>query len=224
MKEKKINRIILTTLLITILSSCNWQPVISSNKIFNIIENGTDSTIRREYFPNPNKSLYLITTSYCNALINTYIYYHDIDKKKVREIETFLLKDKYGHHFEFYQNGILEEYCYYVGHKSESSYIRKYSESGKLIEEKGNPFVDYIKDEKNNIELHFSTVFFDSLSVEVRTKENNNKLFLKPSKMQPMLLNGTVKGNAPIYFLRITAYSSMSNNIKVYNDTIHQPS
>ena len=83
---------------------CAPENLPRANKITYLLEQGTDSTYNREYFPNPNKSLYAVLTKYYNAEINTFFYYYDIDKKSVSEIKTYMINNLYGHYFEFYRN------------------------------------------------------------------------------------------------------------------------
>ena len=218
-----MNRAIIFILLSLIVISCSKSININSNKILPILESGTDSTYKRKYFPNPNKSLYVIQASYCNAPIEVFVYYHDIDKKNVSEIKTYMIKKIYGHYFAFYHNGNLRQYCYYVGNGNNISYTREYTIDGKLEYEKGNPFVDYINDGKKNIELYFSTTFYDSLSVEISSSRNRvfQNLQLRKSSMQPMLLDCRLPITDSTLFLKIVAITNNPKETKIYNDTLN---
>jgi hypothetical protein len=212
---------IVTVILLSFLGCQSKEPP-KVNKVIALIEKGTDSTYKREYFPNPRKSLYAVLSKYYNAPIETFLYYHDIDKKSVSEIKSFMIKSLYGHYFEFYNNGNLRQYCYYVGIGSNSSYTMYYSKDGRLESEQGNPFVDYIKNDKKQLELHFSTVFFDSLSVELSSKNiSTHKINLRKSSMLPMLSEGIVPMADSVYYLKIVGFEKKGS--KVYTDTLKIP-
>jgi hypothetical protein len=201
---------------------CQYGDIPNANKVLTIIQNGTDSTYKKEYLPNPDKSLYVVLAKYYNAPIETFIYYHDIDKKRVSEIKTFMIKSLYGHHFEFYESGDLKQYCYYVGTGNYSSYVKQYALDGRLENESGNPFVDYVKNDKKELELHFSTVFFDSLNVELSSKSTEPiELKLESSSMLPMLSESTIKISDSIFYLKIMCFKR--KEIKIYRDTLSIP-
>ena len=186
------------------------------------IETGTDSTYKREYFPNPNKSLYAtLSRNYC-AKIKTFVYYFDQDKNNVREIRTYMANRKYGHSFEFYPSGNLEQYCYFTGNENKSSYIKKYDIKGNTTEDLGNPFVDYLSFREGKLELHFSSVFSDSLQVEISSVNMPWKnLKLEKSAMLPMLLKGDIESVIDsIYFLKISSITNEKTSRKIYLDTL----
>jgi hypothetical protein len=213
-----MNKLIIIVLFFFV--SCLPGSIPSANKVIAIIEKGTDSTYKREYFPNPNKSLYVVLAKYFNAPVETFFYYHDIDKKTVSEIKTFMIKSLYGHYFEFYDNGKLRQYCYYVGSGNNTSYLKQYSKDGTLENEKGNPFVDYTRNDKKELELHFSTVFFDSLSVELSSKNIQfQKIHLNPSSMLPMLSESVIPITDSIFYLKIIGYGKKET--KIYSDTLN---
>lgn len=198
---------------------CAPENFPSANKVRYLLEQGTDSTYNREYFPNPKKSLYAVLTKYYNADINTFFYYYDIDKKSVSEIKTYMINNLYGHYYEFYRNGNLMKYCYYIGSGDKCSYLKQFSNDGTLESEKGNPFVDYIQNDKNEIDMHFSTVFFDSLQVELSSgKAKAQKLDLRSSSMLPMLSESTISITDSIFYLKIIGY--IKKEKKIYNDTL----
>ena len=218
MKTRHINIVIL----LLFITACNSKfSRISEGNILKQIEVGTDSTYKREYIPNPNKSLYAVFTHYFGAPVKTFVYYYDIDKKNVSEIKTYMMDKMYGHYFEFYNDGCLKQYTYMVGNNY-NSYVRKYTTDRKLELEEGTPYVDAIVDNNRNADLFFIKIFCDSLSVEVSSKNMPLKnLILTKSAMQPMLLEGRIRAVDTTYFLKITAIGNNFKERKIYNDTIN---
>jgi hypothetical protein len=184
-------------------------------------EKGTDSTSKREYFPNSEKSLYAVSGNYYNVSAKTFIYYHDIDKRKVREIKNYMDGRLYGNYFEFYKTGFIKTYCFYTGKNKNSSRIMRYNESGNLLSEEGTAFVDHIMDGKGNISLYFSDLFCDSLRVKVSTRKSPaENLTLVRSSMQPFLKEANVKDTCDLFFFEITTVREGSHEKKIYNDTL----
>lgn len=210
-------------LLLIVQASCSLKKNTESNKILSIVEKGTDSTYKREYYPTPNNSLNAIFAQYYLAPVETFISYQDIKKKEIDEIKTFMLNKQYGHYFRFYANGKMDLYSYYIGSSgSLCSFIRKFSKEGKILNEEGTPFVDYVKDEKGNLELHFTTVFFDSLSVEMSTKKIQwRKIALQKSMLLPMLLDGNEPASDSLFYFKITGFDKSVGYKRVFNDTLN---
>jgi hypothetical protein len=216
--KRTMNSIIIVALIIFL--GCNIEDIPRSNKFMPIIEKGTDSSYGLEYYPNPNKTLYVILSKWYNAPIETFFYYHDLDKKKVSRIKTYMIDSLYGHYFEFYENGNLMQYCYYTGLGNQYSYLKRYSEDGSLEIEEGNPYVDYIENNNKELELHFSTVFFDSLVVELSTNSIcSQKISLKKSSLLPMLLESKIPKTDNLFYLKIVGYNK--NQITNYFDTLN---
>jgi hypothetical protein len=210
-----------TFFLIVCLFSCKtYDTRLSQSIILKQIENGTDSTYNKIYFPGYKHTLYETKTSYFLGESNCIIYYLDQEKKKVDRIESKLLGKPYGHYFNFYGNGIIKSYRYVV-RSGNYSFYRKYSNEGDLKEEMGNPFVDFMLNEnKNEADLFFVNVFFDSLHVEISSsKTPTKKLELHKSALAPMLLENKLFINDSLYFLKI--YTTKSGKTKLYSDTLN---
>lgn len=198
---------------------CQHGDVPNVHAIINSVEMGTDSTYKREYFPNPHKSIYATMAKYYGAPIRTFVYYYDIDKKKVSEIKTYMIDSLYGHYFEFYANGNLKRYCYYVGSGKRFSYSMEYSKKGGLENKMGDPLVDYIKIGGNEVELYFSNVFFDSIQVEISSEYvKPHELVLEASAMLPMLSKAVMPAYKSLVYLKISGYRR--KGVKIYNDTL----
>lgn len=207
-------------LLVGLFSCKTYDTRLSQSIILKQIENGTDSTYNKIYFPGYKHTLYETKTSYFLGESNSIIYYSDQEKKKVDRIESNLLGKPYGHYFNFYDNGIIRSYRYIVK-SGNYSFYRKYSMEGDLEEERGNPFVDFMLNEnKNEADLFFVNVFYDSLHVEISSINTPiKKLELHTSSLAPMLLENKLFINDSLFFLKI--YAIKSGKTILYSDTLN---
>lgn len=213
----------LTCILAAILISmtCSKQNSKSTSAdILRIVECGTDSLQSRDYFPGTENKLYSTTTQYFNSKIQTFVYYYDVDKRKVNEIKSYVAQRIYGNYFEFYKSGMLKTFCFYVGGSGNCSRLMRFNPDGDLISEDGTPFVDYITT-GTNFQLLLSQLFFDTLAVEIATKNSAYQpISLKRSALQPPVLEASVPKTIDPIFMRIKAVSKYTKQETIYNDTL----
>lgn len=197
-----------------------------SETLVSLIEKGTDSTFLRSYGPNSGP-LYYTSTHFLGGEVRTYLYYERRYPSSsdfiLKETKNFFSGDLYGHNFIFYDNGKLKEYNYFSGVDNKYTYSRRYGLDENLIEELGTPFVDDIKNENDSsVSLLFSTVFFDSVFVELSTKKHLSiGLSLEKSMMQIMLSKGTINLKDSIVYMKITGIDNKNHEKKVYLDTLN---
>lgn len=197
--------------------SCTQKVESDAGRFIDIFDKGTDSVFKRDY--DKRDRLISTYTKYFTAIYKTNISYNSDVPAKIHGV---LLDKMYGHNFDFYDNGGLRTYSYYYGNSNQSSYIRKYSEKGFLIEQKGNPFVDYMRIDGDSLCLFFSTVFVDSLSAYF-TVENKKEIQinLKKSDMQPMLSEGNIPFTTHNVFLRMLTIDKQKKYKQNFYDTLY---
>jgi len=181
-----------------------------------IFENGTDSTLKRDY---QNKRIKECKTNYLGSIFRTEYHYND---SGLSEIKGFLLDQSYGHFLEFYGNGVLKTYCYFTGDGNNCSYLRNYEENGHMIYKQGGPLVDEMRVEKDSMTLFYSTLFDDSVQTFV-TFNNlpEMKIELKKSYMQPMLLEGKVLLKDSIFKIRTYFVDKKYMDRHLHYDTVY---
>ena len=203
-------------IIILVFSSCRGVDNTDSKYFINQIEQGTDSTFQRKY--DSDNNLLFSSTRYYNSIYNTEISYF---KKRVFSIKGYLIDSLYGHFFEFYDNGKLKLYCYYIENNKNSSFIRNYSTDSKLEKEQGNPFVDHMDSDNDSIDLFFSNVFYDAIDVEFSFgKLKNRKMILRTSMMQPLLLESRLPISNNVLYMKIKTVERKGKQRKVYYDTL----
>jgi hypothetical protein len=225
MKRKKLILAMLRIMILWLILSnysCVDNSNLKSDEIIKVIEAGTDSTTNKVY---DDKKLQSITAHNFKAVFETSIMYNfkshnQFNEQYIYKISSSLMGNPYGHFFKFYQNGQIENYKYLV--KSGTyTYSRSYNDKGKILNEEGNPFVDYFTINDSSLELHFSNVFYDSLKVEIRKGNERKILELSKSPMEVMLLKGLVNTKYLNSTLNIKGINTRTKEEKIYVDTIY---
>jgi hypothetical protein len=187
---------------------------LSAAKVLGVYERGTDSTLYKGY--DVLGRLIYTKTSINAAIYMAHIYY-PLDDKEPKEIKGDFLDSLYGHHFDFYSDGSIEKYCYYVGSGQNCSYVVEFADNGKVKEAQGDPFVDRMSKGEERV-LYFSSVLYDNLDVRYsKNGKDYTSLMLKNAPMQPFLKEVTVKTDS-IFYLNLIC--RMGNSTETFKDTI----
>lgn len=199
---------------------CRLNDQSYSSSIVKKIEAGTDSTYDRKYYNSSGRPLFSVLTHYSRAPVRVDVSYYNTPENRASEIVTHMLGARYGHYFEFYENGCLKHYAYYLGN-GHTSYEQEYDSAGKLVTDLGDPYVDYMPDDKGRVTLYFSGVFFDSLSVLISADSlPQRKLKLLKSPEQAMLWEAKIPQKGAPYTLTISGKQLMTMENKTYTDTL----